>query len=252
MASDSRISWGDSHSWDQGRKTFASRDHPFIFGFVGDVLFPTLALAAVVDRLDRGMLAADPFKAFDQMVGSLVSLWNGYPAQERRPHTIYIAFRAGEGMKSSWHLRCLNFSGGDNRGCGNSNLPWKVDEIPMPERSAILKIGGSGSSLVKDTHLLWENSSSSGTSRAVYAAFVESVESGQDPKTGGAPQLASIFRVGPAKLMGIVHQDTRYLAGGRLLGTERLKGLEWRNNLFERADGKTKLRLKSAQKHDGR
>jgi hypothetical protein len=47
--------------------------------------------------------------------------------------------------------------------------------------------------------------------------------------------------------MGIIHNDQRYFAGMHLIGDEFLNGVEWRNALFERADGRTKLRLVDAQ-----
>jgi hypothetical protein len=50
IASDSRISWGATTVWDSGRKTFASQDCPFVFGYWGDVLFPRDGSAA-----DRGV-----------------------------------------------------------------------------------------------------------------------------------------------------------------------------------------------------
>jgi hypothetical protein len=59
IGSDSRISWGDSDTvWSQGRKVFACANSPRVFGYVGDVTFPALAIPTIVDLIDKG--AVDP------------------------------------------------------------------------------------------------------------------------------------------------------------------------------------------------
>lgn len=60
-----------------------------------------------------------------------------------------------------------------------------------------------------------------------------------DPNSGGAPQLGCIYRTGSGRLLGIIHDSQRYFAGTHLIGDEALDGIEWRNSLFERADGRT-------------
>ena len=49
IATDSRISWGVSDVWDGARKCFASREYRDLFGYVGDVLLPSLVLGQFVD-----------------------------------------------------------------------------------------------------------------------------------------------------------------------------------------------------------
>jgi hypothetical protein len=49
LASDSRISWGNRLTWDYSRKLFASRNHPEILGYFGDVLFPSQVLGQLID-----------------------------------------------------------------------------------------------------------------------------------------------------------------------------------------------------------
>lgn len=58
IASDSRISWGGGghNHFDQGKKVFACRNYPDIFGYCGDVLFPLMVLNQIVDSIDAGLL----------------------------------------------------------------------------------------------------------------------------------------------------------------------------------------------------
>jgi hypothetical protein len=51
---------------------------------------------------------------------------------------------------------------------------------------------------------------------------------------------------------GIVHGGQRYLAGAQLPGYEIPGGIEWRNELFERVDGRTKKVFPGAQRHEPR
>jgi hypothetical protein len=113
----------------------------------------------------------------------------------------------------------------------------------------MLHVAGSGSTSVREAHKLWQASAAARTSRAVFSAFCESVTGGKDPKTGGAPQLAGLYREGPGLLFGIIHAQQRFFAGAQLTGIEDPKAVEWRNDLFERVGGTTKRRLSGAQRH---
>ncbi len=118
IASDSRISWmvgrSVSHHWDQGKKIFASMAVPLIVGYVGDVLFPTLVLPGVIDRIDRQVFRTDG-AAVEGLISAIRREWRDYPAEERRPLRIYIGHRIGEGMSSTFRLTQLsNHDGGIN------------------------------------------------------------------------------------------------------------------------------------------
>jgi hypothetical protein len=56
IVSDSRITWGSSGKrWDSGRKVFATKSAD-IFGYCGEVLFPSLVLSQLGDLIDRDIL----------------------------------------------------------------------------------------------------------------------------------------------------------------------------------------------------
>lgn len=52
IVSDSRISWGNKKYFDFGKKVFASKKYPEIFGYAGDVLFPVNSFISN-NRYDR-------------------------------------------------------------------------------------------------------------------------------------------------------------------------------------------------------
>ena len=241
IATDSRISWGEAHHWDQGKKVFASSAEPLLVGFLGDVLFPTLSIPVILDRIDRGMFDSDrPLPS--GVVSAIRAMWRDYPDPEHRAQKIFIAHRMNDGMGSTFGLIIMSHSGG-------VGSRWRTVEVPVPDQSRALTIDGSGAHSIRRALELWQLSEAGGTSRAIFSALVESVLSGIDPHSGGAPQLGSLYRIGGGRLLGIVHNDQRYFGGARLLGDETNLTIEWRNSLFEVTDGHRKKRKYGAQPH---
>jgi hypothetical protein len=242
IASDSRISWTGPPrpSWDQGRKVFACYSKPHIFGYWGEVLFPALALPVVVDRIDRGFLADAGQDGNASIYQAIRRLWEGYPADQ--DFSLVHGLRIGDNMNSRFSLSVMACRAGT----------WSTRSFDMPDRSTLLLSEGSGKWAVRKAYREWQKSHSANTSRAVFSAFCESITSHSDSYTGGAPQLAGLYRIGSGRLFGIVHAGQRYFAGAVLTGAEQLDGVEWRNNLFEIADGKTKRRLSGTQAHEPR
>ncbi len=240
LASDSRISWSENLTWDYGRKLFASQNHPDIFGYCGDVLFPSLILSQIVSMIDCGMifsqieLPQERFKKFSDLVeNSFAAL----PNQARRPFTILYCSRLNESIKSTFELHRLDW---------NAQNGWKISQPELPKQSNLVLSLGSGMESIKTSNLNWQNTEVKGTSRAVFSAFCDSLNSGIDPLTGGAPQLVGIYRKGCAKNFGIIFNEQRYLFG-LPIEDENLKSVEWRNCLFEISDPYTKQRQNTAQ-----
>lgn len=208
IASDSRITWGASHLWNQGRKTFAAPGTPHIFGYWGDVLFPALALPTVIDEVAVGATRSRG-AAFGGIGSSIRRLWADYPRQEQRDFVIVMATRRREAMNSVFELGVMTFEA--------ATATWDLREVEMPRTSARLHIAGSGAQEVRNAERLWEESPQGGTSRAVYGAFTEALARGVDPYSGGGPQLVGLHRIGPGIRFGTVYGGNRYLAGARLL-----------------------------------
>lgn len=244
IASDSRITWGDSHLWNQGRKTFAAPGTPHVFGYWGDVLFPALALPTVMDELAVGAIQPRG-AAFGGIASSIRRLWTDYPRQEQRDFGIVMATRRREGMDSVFELAIMTFE--------TATATWDLREVEMPRASARLHVAGSGAHEVRSAERLWEESRQGGTSRAIYGAFAEALAQGADPYSGGGPQLVGLHRIGPGIRFGTVYGGKRYLAGARITqAAARTANVKWFNELFERADGARGRRLPQAQRHTPR
>lgn len=57
LVSDSKITWGSADKcWEAGRKTFATRTEPHVFGFCGVVVLPASILGQIVSAIDAEIL----------------------------------------------------------------------------------------------------------------------------------------------------------------------------------------------------
>jgi hypothetical protein len=239
-ASDSRISWGVK-GWNDGRKLFAARNGPHLLGYVGDVLFPSLFLGQAVELIEGRMLFASGASHADR-VDALHRLTTeafvGYPEDQRQDFSIIYGSREGDGMASTFHVSRIDWS--KARGFSSTHLK-------LPEHSGPVVVLGSGKSSVEKWHARWNATHEQRTSRAVFSAFCDSLAAGEDPLTGGPPQLVACYRKGTARVIGTAYRGRAYRLGlpaGAFGGDES----EWRNELFERCDRNGML-LPSAQQH---
>lgn len=261
IATDNRISWSMTSNdkasildtWDQGRKVFASKRYPIIIGYCGDVLFPVMAIPALIDRIDVGGPPEDYVRpktisrVVSAFIGRLKNGWSAYPMKAQL--TVYIGYRKDRaipapGVKENPAFQLLKLSTSKSQG-----RDWDITEINVPETSRLLVSDGSGGNVIKAHVEAWNTTNSQNTSRAIYSGFVDAIISGVDPLSGGAPQLASIYRKGSGKLLGIVHENTAYYAGLPVLDRDDLSSVEFRNAKFERVDSSGRL-LKGAQRQD--
>ena len=242
FASDSRVSWPDGTTWDFGRKVFACEKSPHILAYIGDVLFASIVVGQVASSIDAGALFrmdAAPAEQFRAVVAAVQASFGALPQPQRRTFTLLLGLREGERMALQFHLFSLGWS---------AEYGWNESTVVMPKRSAALQILGSGNVIVSEWHGRWEQSSQAGTSRAIFSAFCDALQSKVDPRTGGAPQLVQLYRQGPAAPAGVVYQGRPYLLGLPLHAPDAPETIQWRNELFERCDLTGKV-LKNAQKH---
>jgi hypothetical protein len=254
LASDSRISWGPGTHWDVGRKLFTSDKSPDLFGYCGDVLFPSLFLSQVSHLID---LRAGPNQVDKATFGpnqgatpemrheSLVSLaqtsFGRYPALQQRAFSILHCSRQSSGMSSVFHLWRTDWSPG---------TAWHDEEIVLPTESVLVLSVESGASTVSLYDAEWRQTGAGRTSRAVFSAFCDALRGGGDQFSGGAPQLVGLYRKGFGEACGVIYRGVRYPFG---LPIDRDKAValpvEWRNELFERCDGRSMDRLQGTQRH---
>lgn len=245
IASDSRISWGKTDSWNYGRKLFSSMKYPDILGYCGDVLFPSLVLGRVTDLIDSNLLftAGDaPNAKFEKISHVIKRSFIGYPQKSDIliPFKIVYCTRQNEGMSLSFHMSVLSWAVGNG---------WTSEQLTIPAKSGIVFSSGSGKCYVEKWHERWEKTSQGGTSRAVFGAFCDSIHSDDDKFSGGAAQLVGIYRKGIGEIIGIVKNNECFVFGLPVPECEELEAIEWRNNIFERCDWRTKERLPNAQPH---
>ena len=243
MVADSRITFSNGDVWDSAMKVFAATTHPLMLGYVGDVMFPLLTLPGVLARADAGIYGSEPRNVVGSVIADIRTAWRTYPTQNCHTTTILVGFRRGVGMNSEFELKQLT-------GRTGSSDMQEVSRS-MPDQSAFVLLKGSGAKAVSEESEQWQQTEAGGTSRAAYAAFVDSLRFGADPSSGGAPQLASIWRDDkPARTIPVVYETRRYMLGTELFGNAQISGLgEWRGPLFERVDGQSKRLLAGAQPH---
>lgn len=241
IASDSRLSWSDSESWDTGRKLFASKQHADILGYCGDVLFPSQKLGQIIEHIDNGILInADMDISQKQQVvfDSIKNSFGDLPRKQRRNFDIIYSTRCNEEMSSNFGLCRISWT---------SQNGWSLVPIEIPNCSMLLDTLGTGKQSIESWMRKWARSDVKGTSRSIFSAFCDSLASGQDLRSGGAPQLVGIYRKGKSQSFGIVYQGGRYLLGDKVSSIEDLNSIEWRNELFERFDGNQLSLLPGAQ-----
>lgn len=236
IVSDSRISWsGSADHWDCGAKVFACKESPDIFGYYGDVLVPSMVLPRLAES---SLLSAndDSGTRHSALYALVKSSAEALPACRKVDFGVVHASRYGEGLKSQyrlWHLRWSPIHG------------WSDTEIPIGPDSALLIHLGSGERVVRN------NAASSQAelgvvSRSVFTGFCDGLTSGEDPNSGGAPQLAGLYRHGGGRHFGIVHCGRKYYRGIESPSLD-LPDLQWKNELFENCDPITGARLPGAQ-----
>lgn len=247
LVSDSRITWTDPHFptriWDYGRKLFASRKHPEILGYCGDVLFPSQVLGQLIDIIDADSLfdlEESPNSKWGKVVTVIQQSFEAYPLKEQG-FTIIYCTRENSGLDLVFHMFTLRWD--PNKGWTNNQ------ELDLPEKSGIISTFGSGKKFVDIWYSHWNNTREKGTSRIVFSAFCDALHSGGDAYSGGAPQLVGLYRTGCARSFGVIYQGVRYLLGIPVTASNCLDNVEWRNSLFERCDWQTLQRLEDAQSH---
>lgn len=240
LVSDSRISWPKGSGWNSGQKLFVSSRFPDVFGYCGDVQFPTLALRQSLDRVDQGLLLSDSALAWERnriLAEDLGRSYRGYPAHVSDQSTIVHFARDGEGRGANFSLWRIDWS---------KSSPIQSTQLELPASSVLGVTLGSGWKVLIHRNEEWKKAQGR-TARGVFSSFCDAVSSGEDPRSGGPPQLVGLYPSGAGRLFGVIVDGQRYLAGTAVPHDANVDQFEWRNNLFERMDPRTLRRLDGAQ-----
>lgn len=245
VVADSRITWGSqTRRWDSGRKVFAASTSD-VFGYCGDVLFPSLVLGQVIDLVTRGLLWTDDTDPDERHVVLVEYLRTAFARRQNAPDqgfTVVHAARRGAGMKSEFLVWRTDYVPGAR---GWTDTPLHTAEHG---RSHVVVTLGSGSEPLNREIENWRVSPQGGTARSLFSAFCDALEVGADPLTGGVPQIVSIDRKSRGKALGFVADGQRYIHGSPIGYSAAQESIEWVDRLFNRMSPASLARLSGAQR----
>lgn len=244
IVSDSRISWGEDCYYDYGKKVFASLNTPNIFGYCGDVLFPLMILSQIVDAIDQGLLFGENW-TYRQKTGCIIrklrEALDKYPVTNNNAFANSFEIIYGT-RDSDGSFHCVSITS------ATDSISYK--SVKMKVKSYQFRTTGRGEKEFQKKYNYYINNKTK-TSRAVFQTFCDTLKSIQDRTCGGSPQLVGLYCKpdSAAKEFGIIYNNNRYIGGilSNDIKFNMMNKIEWRNELFERCDGKTKKRLSYAQ-----
>lgn len=245
IATDSRISWGSASKFDMGKKIFGMNHHPDIFGYCGDVLFPTIAIQNIVAQADAGILYSEgmmPDQKYELVLKAICTSIDQYP-KERIVRSFEIIYATRYKQKDFY---CYRIAWNNKDGFHKEN-----GRITLPRTSTVIATAGSGSPEFTERFESEYNRSEHNdyrTSRAVYQCFTDCLDEIKDPACGGAPQIVGLYRKDNARFFGIIREGKRYFLGNVVDYSENLNFVQWRNDNFERCDPKDTQILELAQR----
>ena len=211
---------------------------------MGDVLFPSQILSQIIDLIDAGVLFTpkdDTEQKLDKIKFFLYQVAGEYP--NLSDVYIYYCSRLDKDGKSSLSSTFRMY-----RLCFRNNQ-WLSERIGMPMKSGTIIIDGSGKEQVRSAIEVWQQSPHKDTSRSMFSAFCDALETAKDSRSGGAPQLVGIHRKGNARCFGVVHKNKRYFLGLPVSNPGNPNSINWFNDIFEITNGATKKRQAGVQKH---
>lgn len=244
LASDSRITWGAAdRRWEAGRKVFATNVEPHLFGFCGDVVLPALIIGQIVSAIDAGILFSNATSSDERHEAVLRAVARGVACAISTPtldfviHHLHRERAWPETLFRAWSI----FYSSNRRTCTSS-------ESSIPLTTGVVGSFGSGRQVANAHYKRWESTEAVGRSRAILASFCDSVSSGEDPLSGGPPQLAALYTDGPPVQIGMFIGGRRYMNGLEVDVGPSLLNAEWRDCLGQNINPETGGRVQGARR----
>ncbi|MEX2376163.1 MAG: hypothetical protein WD942_11370 [Dehalococcoidia bacterium] len=245
LMTDSRITWATAtEHWDAGRKTFASSVGADVFGYCGDAYFMPMTLGQILSMAAAGVVDLNSPSAkqrHDLVLSLLANSLSMIQTRHALPMTLFHGARDGEHMLSRFRLWRSHFD--------PKSMSWSEDELTVGDRSYLAAIDGSGGAQIRKFEKEAASTGAAGTSRAAIHAFCNSLHSGGDQFSGGAPQLVGLWRKGHAREFGVCWHGKFFIAGMQVPDSLDRQKVDWFNHLFERCDGRTGRRLVGSPGH---
>jgi len=242
LASDSRITQEGRVVSDDARKVFACSSRADIFGYCGNAEAPPRALDELTARLSTAELGVDDSNVYLRADRILEQLALALSVRRDGPDysntSIIYGTRQGEGYANAEFHAFSFFVSGDRWVRANLNLPIDSD---------IVAAEGSGAAQVRRYREYWTSAQGRlRTSRAVFSALCNAIDSCTDAASGGAPQLVGIYQRGGATDFGVLFKGERFIGGKRV---PLDPGRPWHDDLFQRCDSASMAPLPNAAKH---
>ena len=245
IASDSRITWGTPEKhWDGARKVFACRIEPHLFGYCGDVVFPSLVIAQIVTAIDNGVLFSARAGAQSMHEVVVEILKKSFRRRRNTPDqdfSILHALRTGEDEAREFSVWQISYD--------YKKEVWKSSPLIIPATTETIVILGSGKPLVEKYLHMWRKSYAWGKSAAIFSAFSDALFSAADKHSGGMPQIGSLNPGSHAQIIGYIDEDDVYLNGLEVVPVNTMRRILWFNRHFEVCSPATKKRQKKARRH---
>lgn len=241
ISSDSRYTWGNSGKYDYGIKVFGSTKFPEIFGFCGDVLFPSIIIGQIIPQIDNGILLdnSDNAETKSNKIFSYINTsLESYPK-----NFIGDSFTILHGTRFEKTFKLFKIIFGADK-------QLRKEEVPLGNVSTKVFSGGSGAKEFDENWLKWESEkhNDNRTSRAVYHCLYKTLKEIKDPRTGGLPQIVGLYRNINSRLFGIVENEKKYIFGKESSEDINSTSIEWRNENFERMNPETLKIFEGAQR----
>jgi len=238
LASDSRYTKTGGQNWDFGRKLFFSKSRPDIFGYTGDVIFPITILGQLCDLIDGGYFSetdANHDARLQTYKSFLDDSFSTFP--DLGGCSIIYATRTGIKSDAKFHVWKIDYLEPGKAGIETGLFPHDGGLLLVPSHDTEIEYAfGSGNKSFKDGFLNMNKNEpdQKHTTRAIAWAFFNSLQSGADQYTGGAPQAVCLNGEGGGNPVGFCWNEERYLLGSKLNGGDvsTLTDLDWRNDEF--------------------
>lgn len=236
LMSDSLFSWNATKKeYSFGQKLFAFENSPDIFGYCGDVVFPSQLLCQLAVCNKRGLLfpqEANSDEHSEIIERQLNIQVKEYPKEHLLGSKIYHICKDNKtGCFSAYRYAYKSLI-----------QRWETTTIPINlEKSDLIIYDGSGASKFYDNYLKYQSGDLCYTSRNIYQCFCESLKSDLLPACGGPPQLVGLYRGEKFNGMefGTIHENKRFLSGGPAPIMKDYNVIRWYNDNFEICDGNT-------------
>lgn len=244
LASDSRISWGGpARRWDAGCKLFASKKEPHIFGYCGDVVFPSHVLAQITAAIDSGLLFSSqstPMHKHDVIQSLIINSFSKSHATPTKSFWILHAYRNRAWPHTSFSMWQIYYD-------ANSES-WEDAELSIPDSTGKIVALGSGSGSALFNVRRWQESYVGGTSRSIFSAFCDTLYNGDDRLSGAPAQLAGLYADMEPQQFGFVDDGKLYFQGLEIPAPVGQTNLPCRDRLFQEIDPVTMKRLAGSRR----